>query len=560
MQLVLYRDIDYFAVINYTTTTRSIFTSDEIQLLLIATNVHCEIIDQTARATETAKVCDGDQSIDINIISRTPNTFKCQISYDCNITNHANTLAIFKDDKIVSQCTLRKVAATGGREKTKLEITCNLIMGYAGKNWKFVLGNKSGVNPTIGNETFTVTLDPLLLTKLPSFDITLNEEITSASIVIPDCSHISEIKNLNFQCSSDDDVKKPVTDTCQVTCPVKPDSTYNISLIRIPIPIYNGKEIANGTFPEERRFETIRIGKPCQNVHSTATKVMNRASSIFMFNISYNCLIANSAKLAVFKDGNIATQCKIDLTYLPRIEKTNVIVTCINITNHAGQKWPFSFGSMNDHKTNVVNETFTVSLEPLSLKNLPKVQQTVDENITLTTIVVEGCNQVAEMAHLYFRCGLGAETERKSLPENCTFTCSVGPAVHYNFQVIRSSIPKYDGAQTSNSTFPEEVLPVPITTTLKPVLYKRTWLSNTTDISVEVIPQSDFDHIESVCQANHTQPSVCMDMKITHSQCTTTLIATFNGTPGCDYRCFFSTVKEGYIDVHSEEYIMSIRK
>ncbi|CAF0816273.1 unnamed protein product [Adineta steineri] len=482
--------------------------------------------------------------------------FKCQIVYDCELKNHTNTLAIFKDGEIVSQCTMRKVAATG-KEKTKLEITCNLITGYAGKDWKFVLGSKSGVNPTIGNETFIITLDPLLLTKLPSFDITLDEEITSASIFIPDCSHISETKYLNFQCSSDDDVKKLVTDACQVTCPVKSDSTYNISLIRLPIPIYNGKEIVNATFSEERRRETIRIGKPCHNAHSTAMRIMNRTSSIFTLNISYNCLMTNSAKLAVFKDDNIVTQCKIGLTYLPKIEKTNVLVTCANIINHAGQKWTFSFGGMNDHKTNVVNETFTVSLEPFSLRSLPKVQPTVDENITLATIVVEGCNGVAEIAHLYFQCGLGV-TGRQSLPENCTFTCSVQPAVNYHVQVIRSSIPKHDGAQTPNGIFPEEALPITFSTTLKPVLYKRAWLSNNTDISVEVIPQSDFNHIESVCQANHTQPSVCMDMKITHSQCTTTLISTFNGIPGCDYRCFFSTIKEDYIDVHSEEYTMSI--
>ncbi|CAF0856706.1 unnamed protein product [Adineta steineri] len=433
--------------------------------------------------------------------------FKCQIVYDCELKNHTNTLAIFKDGEIVSQCTMRKVAATG-KEKTKLEITCNLITGYAGKDWKFVLGSKSGVNPTIGNETFIITLDPLLLTKLPSFDITLDEEITSASIFIPDCSHISETKYLNFQCSSDDDEK-------------------NQLLILAKL---HAQEIVNGTLLEERRRETIRI---------------------------------------------------------------------------------------------------------------------------------EGCNGVAEIAHLYFQCGLGV-IGRQSLPENCTFTCSVQPAVNYHFQVIRSSIPKYDGVQTANGTFPEERLPVTVVTkldkatnirvelsetnnsvaliyftrprgffdeiridcfpsnqtctntsavltgkvnsactncthitiapiqngieykcwanisraafssinysaidfntTLKPVLYKRAWLSNNTDISVEVIPQSDFNHIESVCQANHTQPSVCMDMKITHSQCTTTLISTFNGIPGCDYRCFFSTIKEDYIDVHSEEYTMSIRK
>lgn len=95
---------------------------------------------------------------------------------------------------------------------------------------------------------------------------------------------------------------------------------------------------------------------------------------------------------------------------------------------------------------------------------------------------------------------------------------------------------------------------------LKPVLYQNIWKPNTTHITLDVIPQSDFDTIESVCQANDAQKTLCNDIRTSSSQCSTRLSLILNKTRGCDYECFFLTKKQGYDDARSETFSMSIRK
>jgi hypothetical protein len=95
---------------------------------------------------------------------------------------------------------------------------------------------------------------------------------------------------------------------------------------------------------------------------------------------------------------------------------------------------------------------------------------------------------------------------------------------------------------------------------LKPVLYEKTWSPNTNHITLNVIPQSDFDNIESVCKADDKQKSLCTDIKISSRQCSTNLSLTLNNTRGCDYQCVFLTKKQGYADVPSETFSVSIRK
>jgi hypothetical protein len=176
---------------------------------------------------------------------------------------------------------------------------------------------------------------------------------------------------------------------------------------------------------------------------------------MFMFNISYNCVIIDSAKLAVFKNDNIATQCKLNLTYFRVMEKTNVIITCDNIKNNAGRNWEFLFGSINNQKSNIINETFIVTLEPFPLKNLTKFNLTINDNITSVSIFVPDCDQVAETKYVTYKCDMNKET--KSSPfENCTITCPVEPGRNQIVTVIRSPIARYDGAQNANGTFREE--------------------------------------------------------------------------------------------------------
>jgi hypothetical protein len=184
---------------------------------------------------------------------------------------------------------------------------------------------------------------------------------------------------------------------------------------------------------------------------------------MFTCKISYDCLIINPDKLAVFKKDNIARQCKLNLTYVPVIEKTNVIITCDNIENNAGRNWGFVFGSINDQKSIVINETFIVTLEPFPLKDLPRLNETVNENITLASFFIRDCHQLAETKYLNYQCGREVKN-RSSLLENCTFTCPVLPGRAEYAAIIRSPIPRYDGTQNVTGTFPEELLHFPFNT------------------------------------------------------------------------------------------------
>jgi len=168
-------------------------------------------------------------------------------------------LAVFKNDKIATQCTVKLVSRDV--KKSIVLLTCNNITDNAGRNWAFIFGSKYGSNQTIENQTFIITLEPFPLKNLPSFDITLNEELTSASIFIPHCGQIAEIKYLILHCQSNDNENRSLSDSCTSTCPVKSDSVYNISVVRLPLPRYNGIENVNDTFPTDQRTANIRIGK-----------------------------------------------------------------------------------------------------------------------------------------------------------------------------------------------------------------------------------------------------------------------------------------------------------
>ncbi|CAF4008524.1 unnamed protein product [Rotaria sp. Silwood2] len=322
--------------------------------------------------------------------------------------------------------------------KTIVKLGCVNITNNAGRNWTFIFGSKHGYNQFIVNHTFTVTLEPLPLKNLPSFDVTLNEELTSASIFVRDCDQVTETKYLSFQCGMNNNQYTPLPKNCAFTCPVKSESVYNISIIRLPIPRHNGTE-----------------SKACNNNHASAIRVLKRTTAMFMCNISYDCLIINSDMLAVFKDDTIAEQCTLKLTYFPVMEHTNVIVTCINIANNAGRDWKFVFGSKIGHKSNVANETFVVTLEPFPLNNITRLNMKTDESITLASMIVPHCDQIAEMKYLSFRCGLD-NNNQQPLPDNCTFTCPVRPGSFLDVGIIRHPIQRQNGRPSVNDTFTME--------------------------------------------------------------------------------------------------------
>jgi hypothetical protein len=204
------------------------------------------------------ETCKIDRSNVGKVTERTSTMFKYNISYTCYI-NASWSVAVFRNDKIEERCTVKFTSRDVN--KTIVILTCNNITDNAGRNWTFTFGSKHGYNQTIENQTFLVTLQPLPLKNLPNFDITVNEELTSASIFIPHCNQVAETKYLILYCQNDDNETRPLFDNCTSTCTVKSGSVYNMSLVRSSLPIYNEIENVYDTFPTDQRTETIRIGK-----------------------------------------------------------------------------------------------------------------------------------------------------------------------------------------------------------------------------------------------------------------------------------------------------------
>lgn len=206
------------------------------------------------------EICKVDRSNIGKVIERTPIMFKYNIAYTCYI-DKSFSLAVFRNDQIEEQCSVKLTSRDEKLKKSILTLTCNNIMDNAGRNWTFTFGSKHTFNQTIENQTFIVTLQPLPLKNLPNFDITLNEELTSASIFIPYCNQVAETKYLILYCQNDNNETRPLSDNCTSTCSVKSNSVYNISLVRSAVPKYNEIENVYDTFPIDQRTEHIRIGK-----------------------------------------------------------------------------------------------------------------------------------------------------------------------------------------------------------------------------------------------------------------------------------------------------------
>lgn len=134
-------------------------------------------------------------------------------------------------------------------------------MKNAGRHWRFTFGSKAGSNQTITNQTFIVTLTPLALQSLPNWEVTFKANSMLLSIYVPKCDEVTETSSyFIFQCQNDENRNKFISDRCTFDCPLSESSTYNISVIRLPIPIHHGNESICGTYSEDQRIENIHLG------------------------------------------------------------------------------------------------------------------------------------------------------------------------------------------------------------------------------------------------------------------------------------------------------------
>jgi hypothetical protein len=198
--------------------------------------------------------CNSNRSNTIKVNKRTWNMFECSISYNCVIVDPTQ-LAVFRNDIIEKQCTSN--VTLPNTDKTNAIVICDNIMNYTAKNWKFVFGSKNGHNPSVINETFIITLAPFLLNDLPDFNITVDKDITSASIFAPNCDRVSEMKYLSFECEMADHRNLSLSNNCTFTCPVEPGTEHTVTIVRSSIQKYNGVETLNDTFPMDARHKTF---------------------------------------------------------------------------------------------------------------------------------------------------------------------------------------------------------------------------------------------------------------------------------------------------------------
>jgi hypothetical protein len=188
----------------------------------------------------------------MNVTDRTSTMFTALIDYNCSLIDLPK---IFSYDSTSDNCSV-DISSSDTSNRT-VNVTCNDIVNYAGRNWVFeLIGNSN--SQIVQNETFTITFEPLALNET-SFNITPSEDFT-ARAVVPDCEKIADLQYLVFRCNSSDMSNSKLPPNCTFTCSYSiPGSINEASLVRLPIPIAD-QTIDNGTFPENSINKTYIIG------------------------------------------------------------------------------------------------------------------------------------------------------------------------------------------------------------------------------------------------------------------------------------------------------------
>lgn len=177
---------------------------------------------------------------------------------------------------------------------------------------------------------------------------------------------------------------------------------------------------------------------------------------MFTVSITYNCSFERWSNFTISYNQTLAN-CSI-LTKFSNITKNSTIdVTCDNIQNNAGRNWIFNINATSFISSAVINETFIITLPPLSLKTA-NITYDVDTNLSSALISVGNCMQIADLKDLVVRCN-SSDNSTTPLLNNCTHRCeNLQPGSIYNASLVLLSIPIVD----NNDSFPNESRPISI--------------------------------------------------------------------------------------------------
>ncbi|CAF0988795.1 unnamed protein product [Rotaria sordida] len=202
--------------------------------------------------TSPLKTCDFNRSNDIVVKNRTSSMFTALITYNNCSSINSSELFVFVSESVVENCFVTE-DIPHNMDDTIINVTCENIMNKAGRDWTFNIGSKFFHNQIIFNEIFIVTLEPLSLNTSTYIDVMIDKNLTSALIFIPNCADISDIEYLIFRCS---DSNGTLSENCTYTCSnIQFGSIYNLSLVRLPIPIADEDK---NFFPEENLYKEFQ--------------------------------------------------------------------------------------------------------------------------------------------------------------------------------------------------------------------------------------------------------------------------------------------------------------
>ncbi|CAF0862342.1 unnamed protein product [Adineta steineri] len=232
---------------NVTTfTTETIMETDEYNI-----TINESTSTELYTTTFIPEICSPDIFNGIDVIDRNASMFIAIITYNCSLISSSD-LFIFINETEIDNCNI-----TEQFSNNTINIICNNIENNAGRNWTFTIGSKDSQNQIFLNETFTITLEPLSLQLFANISITVDANLTSAFIHIPNCHDITDLQYLIFRCNSSDISNNTLSKDCTYTClNLIPGSNYTASFVRLPIPIADkGENNDNNTFEEETLTE-----------------------------------------------------------------------------------------------------------------------------------------------------------------------------------------------------------------------------------------------------------------------------------------------------------------
>jgi hypothetical protein len=184
---------------------------------------------------------------------------------------------------------------------------------------------------------------------------------------------------------------------------------------------------------------------------SNVINVINRTSTMFTALINYNCSSINSSELFVFMNGILLNNCYIN----KNVNNNTINVTCNSIENHAGRNLTFTLSQINFLHEIIFNETFTITLEPLSLYISTNISIEIHNDLTSASIFILNCLNISDPEYVIIRCN-SFDLSNNTLSDNCTYTCyDLEPGSIYNASLIRLAIPIID---KNDEIFKEEIL------------------------------------------------------------------------------------------------------